>query len=335
MLVGIAPVGDRAYFFKVVGPIAAVDRHANEIIKFMEGVRVGPGHPPADWKMPDGWNFKIGSGMRVATVTINTDEKPLELAITTLPWRGTPEELLSNINRWRGQLKLPEAGQDQLAEFTRETKVGDATMTIVDLRGRFDAGAAMTPPFAGAVGAASRAAQGNDPQLPAGHPPIEGVDSQPNAPTPSRAGIPKFDPPTHWQALPTGGMRKAAFQVGDQQKGAVVTLIDFPTDAGPMISDPLQNVNRWRREVGLADIEQKQLKDSVEEIEIDGQPARYVRLIPDAANADESKADRATLGAMVTSGNRVWFIKMTGASDVVANQEGEFKNFVKTIRFAM
>jgi hypothetical protein len=64
-------------------------------------------------------------------------------------------------------MKLPPVEPDQLAEFTRELKSGDATITIVDLKGQFDAG--MMPPFA-------RGAQGGQPPaLPPGHPPINGA----------------------------------------------------------------------------------------------------------------------------------------------------------------
>jgi hypothetical protein len=69
-------------------------------------------------------------------------------------------------------------------------------------------------------------------------------------------------------------------------------------------------------------------------VEIDGQRATYVRLIPDAQKAEESKVARATLAAMVTSGNKVWFFKLTGDRALVAAQESEFKNFLKSIRFA-
>ena len=129
-------------------------------------------------------------------------------------------------------------------------------------------------------------------------------------------------------------MRKAAFAVGDSAKGAVVTLIDFPANAGPMIADPLQNVNRWRREVGLPEVKQEELATATETIEIDGQPATLVRAIPDAAQAGQSQANTGTLAAMAKSGDMVWFIKLTGDRSVVAAQEDAFKSFLKSLRFA-
>jgi hypothetical protein len=147
MLAAILPAGDRAWFFKVVGPLADVDKQADAINKFFETIRAPGGDRPT-WTLPADWKEEPGTGMRAATIRIPADKRALELSVIALPWRGTPADLLSNINRWRGQMKLAAADEKELKEFTREIKSGDSTMTVVDLRGRFDAGT--MAPFAGA-----------------------------------------------------------------------------------------------------------------------------------------------------------------------------------------
>ncbi len=166
MLAAILPAGDRAWFFKIVGPVAAVEKRADEVDKFFNSIRPADDGPPT-WQLPaDDWKEEQGSGMRVATIWIPGGDKPLEMSV--IPSGG---DLLSNINRWRGQMKLPEVAQEQLGQFTREIKAGDATLTIVDLRGHFQAGPGMMPPFArGAQGQPGQA-----PALPPGHPPINGA----------------------------------------------------------------------------------------------------------------------------------------------------------------
>jgi hypothetical protein len=193
----------------------------------------------------------------------------------------------------------------------------------------------MGGPFSAGVGAASGSAQGSSNELPAGHPPIDGsATSQAAAQPTADPNLPKFDVPKSWQQrAPSSAMRKAEFGIVDGEKSAVVTLIDFPTDAGPMIADPLQNVNRWRGEVGLPPTTKEALDQEVEQLEIGGQPATYTRLVPDAAKPEQSQADRATLAAMVTSGDRVWFVKMTGDRELVAAQDDEMKSFLKSFRF--
>ena len=148
MLAAVLPDGDRAWFFKVTGPLAEINSYADQIGEFLASVRPAAGKPHPDWQLPEGWQQQPGSAMRAATLLIPSGAKPLELSVTVLPWSGRAGELLSNVNRWRGQLQLAPTNEQGLAECTRELKVGDATMTVVDLRGRFQSGG-MTPPFAG------------------------------------------------------------------------------------------------------------------------------------------------------------------------------------------
>jgi hypothetical protein len=331
MLAAIVPDNGQAWFFKVVGPIATLDGQSSKIAEFFTTIRTSDGQRPK-WQLPEGWTEEAGNAMRVATIVIPTGDKPLEMSVTSLPWRGTQEDVLNNLNRWRGQLQLPAIVEPQLPEFTREIKTGDATMTVVDLRGRFQ-GSNMSPPFA------SRVVTGPDSgaELPHGHPPIDAGprvsnDAKPNVV--AGAVVPHFEVPKPWQPLPAEGMRKAAFSVAEGAKQALVTVIDFTADAGPMIADPLQNVNRWRREVGLADIPKEALADATESIEIGGKPAIFVAAIPDPAKSGEAQADRATLAAMVNDGNRIWFVKMTGDRELVAAQQDEFKSFLTSVRFA-
>jgi len=278
----------------------------------------------------------------LATIAIPAEPKPLEITVNSLPWSGTSADMLSNVNRWRGQLQLPPTDAVHVAENTREAKAGDLSITIVDLRGHF-AGSGMIPPFAGGAGPFAggssappgNAASGDRSNLPAGHPPIDAA-SPPLGPAPpvSSDETPKFVVPKDWQEVPAGGMRKAVFAIGDEQHGALVTLINFHTTEGPQIGDPLQNVNMWRQGVGLPTIKQDELSKYTESIEIDGQPAVYVRVVPDPSDASQSQSKLATLAAMAKRGDVLWFIKINGDRSVVTTQEDAFKSFLKSLRFA-
>ena len=190
MLTAILPAGGQACFFKVVGPVAEIDKREKEFNDFFAGIRIGD-DGKAKWQLPAGWKEGGEKPMRLATIIVPSEDKPLEIAISALPWAGTPDAMLSNVNRWRGQLQLAPTDAAHIGESTRELKAGDLTMTVVDLRGH-SGSSGMMPPFAGgAVGAASRAAPNAPPPgLPPGHPPIESTRRRRSSSFPGRSPRP-------------------------------------------------------------------------------------------------------------------------------------------------
>ena len=208
-------------------------------------------------------------------------------------------------------------------------------MTIVDLRGRMQS-TGMTPPFA----AGGLASPGENVGLPGGNlaAPQSVVELPPGHSSFSESGAAdqvtvKYESPDGWQPLPASGIRKAALRVNDGAREAMVTVIGFSAASGPMIADPLANVNRWRSEVGLEPLAADDLSAATEPIQVDSFQAIYVEAIPDASKSQEPNADRGTLAAMATGGDVVWFFKITGDRDLVVAQRDQFKSFLKSIRF--
>jgi hypothetical protein len=329
MLAAVLPDGERAWFLKVNGPAEEVDSRADQIAAFLASVRLAAGKPHPDWKIPEVWQEQPGSGMRAATLLIPTSAKPLELSVTALPWSGAPGELLSNVNRWRGQMQLAATDEQGLAECTREIKAGDVTMTVVDLRGSMSGG--MMPPFAGgpmsnSTPPATMPEEKATNDLPPGHPAVVAQDTADASPF-------KYDAPEGWQPRPASGIRKAEFRIEDGGKTAVVTAIDFPADSPPMMSDPLANVKRWRGEVGMPTLADEEIQKTMQPLEIDGIAAISVDAVPDASQPDQSQTDRGTLAAMLTRGDTIWFFKLSGDRDLVAAQRDNFQTFLKSLRF--
>lgn len=340
MLAAILPVGNQAYFFKLVGPIPVVEKHEKEISDFFAAVRIGDDGKPK-WQVPSDWSEEGGNPMRLATLKVPADGKPLEVAISVLPWAGDTAAMLSNVNRWRGQLQLGPITEKQLSENTREIRIGDTPMTIVDLRGR-SSGSGMMPPFAGGAGGTAPMLPGaSAPELPAGHPPIDGGAStgvvpetaSPHGAAPTAApDLPKFTVPVDWKEEAASGMRRAAFTIGGGGKtGGLVTVSSFPV-VKDMV-DPLPNLNMWRSAVGMPPAVADDLAKVTEQTEIDGKPATYVRVVPDAPAEGPSPASQAILAAMVTTGDQVWFFKLVGERGLVLAQEEAFKNLLKSVHF--
>jgi hypothetical protein len=295
--------------------------------------------------LPEGWSATPGSDrFTQATIRIPTDEATLDMTVSSLPWGGTPDDLLLNVNRWRGQMGLPQVTTaEALAEDARQIKAGDNTITVVDLRGRFRRGG--MAPFAG--GAMGGAMPGGAPpigvapgSLPADHPPVGGA-STPAQPPAVEAGhggamagagaaaaLPKFVAPDSWEASTAGGMNRAVYQVAAGGQEALVTVSNIPASSGAMFADPLQNANLWRSGVGLAPIAADGLKDISESLEIGGHPATLVSVMPEADKPE------ATLAAIVTHGDQIWYFKLKGARQLVADKQAEFKAFLKTVQFS-
>lgn len=343
MLGAIVPVGDQTWYFKVTGPLAEIEKQAEAIQKFFGTITVAGGEAKPTWEKPADWQEHGPSGMRAATLDIPAEPKPLELTVIALPTTGAPNELLDNVNRWRGQMQLPPTDAAALAATVKESKAGEATMHIVDLTGKssggmmapFAGGGAAPPnaPFAGGAGRPpgdpGAVANPNATDLPPGHPPITGGA----AVDPATAAPLTFDAPASWKQQPAMGMRKASFQIQDGDRKAEVTAIDLAASA-PSIADPLQNVNRWRTtELGLPPITAEQLPALIQKIEVGGHPAEYVELIPDMSNPAESQAKEATFAATVPAGRMIWFFKLRGHRDLVVAERDNFKAFLNSIRF--
>jgi hypothetical protein len=357
MLAAILPSGDQAWFFKAVGPIAEIDKHEKEINDVFAGLTLGT-DGRANWKLPPGWKQQPGANEMIFATLVVPGDSQVKFTVSTATSPDTQEKMLANVNRWRTQLQLPRIGAKQLPDVTHEAKAGDRKITIVDMRGQFKSGG-MTPPFAG--GAFGARATGPQPGktaaepdgLPAGHPPIDASPAasndlpaghppigaaSPNAgPLPGievpSTDLPKFTAPPSWKSIPAQGMRKAEFIVGDGAAPAHVTIFEFPADAGPMISDPLNNINRWRGEIGLSPLQKEGLVGATQAIDVDGKPAIYAAMIPDASKPEESKANEATLAAIVKTGDQVWFIKMRGERELIKKHEDEFKLFLESLKF--
>jgi hypothetical protein len=352
MLTAMFPAGEQAWVFKAVGPIPEVDKHEKEIRDFFAAVTLGE-DGKAHWKLPAGWREEPGNPVRLATIVIPGDKR-LEITVNVVPSPNSEENLLANVNRWRGQMQLSAIELDQLNQMAHLVKAGEKEILVVDLKGRYKTGG-MTPPFAGGPFTTSgRPPKSSNPVLPEGHPPIDDENTKLPAGLPAghppidspmppsdiasasdspKVEAPKFVAPASWKEVPATGIRKADFLIADGKQQAEVTLIEFPATEGPMIADPLLNINRWRREIGMDEVNKDALAGATESITIDGHPATFAAMIPDAKKSDQANSGLASLAAMVRDGDQMWFIKMIGSRELVAGRKDEFKTFLKSIKF--
>lgn len=147
----------------------------------------------------------------------------------------------------------------------------------------------------------------------------------------ARAPLPKlsWDVPAGWQALPPDGMRKAIFQIaGAEGKGAQVMVIPLPGAS----NIELESVNMWREELGLDPLKKEQVTEQAQSVQLGDAKGDLFEMTNTQPRAGQKYKTR-TLGAIAERENVLWFAKMTGTDDLVAEQKAAFIGFLKSLKF--
>lgn len=317
MLAAIISSGGQTWFFKVSGPNESVAKLADQFGQFMQTVHFEKKDRPA-WELPEGWRQQPGGGMRFATILIDSDEKPLELTVTPLPSPGIDETeaALANINRWRGQIGLAPISSDVLTDALdkgdddeiQALKLSDGSKAIaVNLVGNLASGGGMQPPFAG--GGASR------PQSESPH----------QSPPPTETQL-TYEVPKGWTEITAGGMREAAFEVKEGKEAVEITVVSLPGDAGGLLA----NINRWRKQVGMPEATEEEVRQQVREVSISSKQGMAIDLV---GPADRAEGAETILAAITIHANRMWFFKLKGNSDLAARERERFEAFLQSAEF--
>lgn len=317
MLAAILPGGSQNWFFKMTGAPNQVSAEFDTFITFLKSIKLEAGKPA--WTLPENWEQEPGRSIRFATLKIKDSDPQLELTVTPLSaGKSLPEDILSNINRWRDQVGLSEITTKDI-EAASDTKPaldaelftlkdqGDKTITAVSLKGMMAGNPMGGAPFASGMRGGMR-------------------QPSPGPATPPTASMKlKYETPEGWKPGRSGGMRKAAFNINAGDETGEVTIIDLSKEHSPL----LPNINRWRGQVGLKDISESDLPKESEELKAGDLKATYVKLI----GPENSKPRKAILGAIIYRDNLAWFVKFTGPAKLAEQEADRFKQFVQSIRF--
>lgn len=296
-----------AWFFKILGPDDAVVAQAESFTQLIKTVQFGPDGNPR-WSLPSGWTERPETGMRFSTLTI-PGTPALEVSVMALP----STDLLSNVNRWRGQLGLPDLSGPEGLEKARtdhelaQLEAGGRQVTLVNLAGQTkDHGpsrmlAAMLP------GPSSAAT-----------PPVASATTPREAPPSSPADKPfTYTTPAGWKDAPLRTFQQAAFSV---EEGGEKLAISIATAGGDLTG----NVNRWRKQVGLSDQTAEEITASTKPLTVDGQAAKYYVV--------EGETD-SILGVIAPREGTQWFIKANGPKTIATKERANFEAFVQSLKF--
>jgi hypothetical protein len=297
LLGGILPRGDSNWYFKVSGPASSVAAHEAEFVAFLRSLHfTDAGDRPLVWTLPRGWTLEKGSRPnRYATILVG-DKDALELTVIKLGQEGQAGNVLANVNRWRNQIALPPITESDLHDEVKELNVEVGTIKLVDLTGTGSGKTSANMPFAG-----------GDRMPPA-------AVKEPKSDIAHRA-------PEGWKKGSNTSFSKLAYEVREGGEKASITVTPLSEMGGGLEA----NVKRWREEqLGLAPLNDAELRKLVQEIAVDGTTGQYV---------DLRNATQRILGVRVPRGVTCWFVKMVGPIDLVGRQKTNFEAFVRSLRF--
>lgn len=133
--------------------------------------------------------------------------------------------------------------------------------------------------------------------------------------------------PTGWEEVPAGEMRLASFRVkGSNGQQADISIVPLPGLAG----GDMENVNRWRNQVGATPLTQEDFQKAGESVAIDKTDAK---LYEQSGKVPASGEDGRILAAILHRQGETWFFKMNGSDELVAQQKPAFVNFLKSMSF--
>lgn len=282
--------------------------------------------PQVTYTLPAGWKETGANSLSVVNFAVTTDAGQATVNITPLAGMQGREAVI--VNMWRSQVGQPALSDEDVTKEFTPVDVAGGKGQLFEVTGS-NAGQSLRIVTAFAhVGGDSwfYKLQGSDAVVAAQKPVFieflktvqikEGSGSaevtvKPPAPEKPQ---PKWTVPAGWQTNAPGQMQLAKFTVPAVEKAqAEVAVSVFPSDTGGMLA----NVNRWRRQLGLGDIDEAGLKDCVKPLE--GAPgAELVEL---------ANAEKRMLSAIVPRDGTWWFYKMSGDAPAVNAAREDFVRF--------
>ncbi len=311
------------------------------------------GPPSLTWDLPEGWGELAANQFRLGNFRIRGEgDAAAEVSIIPLP--GLAGSDLDNVNRWRGQVGLGPIDDAELGKLATTVQVGDGEGRLFELAG--------TPPgsgdtarmlavihrregtawfikmlgddglveqqkpalialldsldFGGGEGAAPMAAPA--PSNPSPSPTAS--SESPNSSDDSPSSGPTWVAPAGWKSVQPGRMQTARFAVGGEAgASADASVAVLGGDGGGLLA----NVNRWRRQLGLAPIDEGKLPNVARDLKEIGTSAQLVSIETD-------DGARKMLAAIVPDSSGTWFYKLVGDADVVSQNEAALIQLIKS-----
>jgi hypothetical protein len=308
ILAAIVPVGKTGWFFKIRGDDKLVAAQKENFLALLTSLRID-GDKPA-WQTPKTWHELAGSGFRAATFQIGEEDSKLECSVTPLPTTDPTanEYLLSNINRWRGQVGLAPINEEELISDLRTPDTGEIQIA--------ETGGGLNVPWVNI--SSSSAATGPAPQ-PGAAPGPAGRPGAAARPAPRNLGL-TYTVPSGWKRADPRAMVLVGWDVKRDGKRLQIYI----SKLGAAGSDLVANVNRWREQAGLNSLSGEDVQNTVDPITVGGSKGHSIEI---------RGAKKSITGAIVIRGEFGWFFKLQGDAGLAAEEKDNFEAWLKSIQF--
>ena len=324
MVVAIFQRSDAAWFFKISGSPEKVTASESAWQPFIDAIEFeskGGSERPV-WELPEGWS--LGGKAQMVFAIVKMPDTDAEIRISRL---GGQQDLLSNVNRWRGQLGLSSVKAEALDENLVLKQGPGGQYRLFDQKGT-SAGRSMGGPFMRqqAMRRAESEKKENKEPKPEEQPVVDSPEELQN----DLAANPKFtlDPPEGYSPGKTSAMVVARFVKETDQGKVQISLV--PLTATNKWNE---NVNFWRQSVGRKAIEADEIKSVTEAVTISGVEGKKISLLADEDSADEAANKKSLVGVMVKHKDAAWFFKMMGAPSLVKSDQAIFDTFLESFKF--
>ncbi len=133
----IIPRGARTWYFKMTGPKNLVAQQGPAFSQLIKSLQFDAPEASPTWTLPASWKEEVGTGQRLATLSVEVEGQKLEVSVIQLPTSPSDTSTLDNVNRWRRQMSLAPFDQEQLESKTSTVAVSDGTAVLVQLLGNY------------------------------------------------------------------------------------------------------------------------------------------------------------------------------------------------------
>lgn len=321
--------------------------------------RLPAGHPRVDQGAPEagrptaqlsieapaGWVEKAASGGRLASFDVPGPAGTADASVTVMAGEGGG--LANNLNRWRQQMGLGALSEPELRKTLQPIALAGSQAFLVRLEGTYTgmgggeptpgsamlAVAGMTPHgavFVKLVGPMATV----DEQEEAFRGLIQSISfEKPAAPAEAQGGGLLVVAPRGWVEKAKSLGRHASYDAPGPDGPADVSVTILGGDGGGLTD----NINRWRQQMALPTLAERDLQKTLERVDLGGHEAFLTKLQGSytGMGGGEPKPGWAMLAVVSVSDHHgAVFVKMVGPASTVDAQEAAFRDFVASLAFA-